>query len=399
MMIFLTSVVLAENTPYWWGRYGVLLKDKASGDAIASIGHIKHLVTKTSLYFKDAYPSGSAEVTAMMNEPWFIDSSNDREALTVGRLRDVATVIFDEVALNGADRLEHTKWIVDASPFFSPKQLKSGAVMKGPIQSDGVIYPWAPKFASERSKTPVTMNRLKFTFAFELPFSRDKGVEKKVIPKGTPHQEYKFYRPLDLGEGRLPLVVYLTGDGGYVGNAARFSRNGHYRSYVLTFKNATNSNIDFMIERIEDTIRNEKVDPRRIYIKSFSRGGVALMDLLNRRPDLITVAWFVDPGVSQLGLRDNPFRDRSWSAGSPTPQQVVFAKKLKANGVYVILSPAQKQGNRSVWTRAEMRAFYRLFSQYGVRVKYSVLPGSHGASNGHALRDFRYWTYMFQCRK
>ncbi|MDC0088085.1 hypothetical protein OAI07_00930 [Akkermansiaceae bacterium] len=406
----LSGGVSMANTPYWWGEYGVLPKESSASTAIASVSHLKHLVEKTDLYFKKSYSSGSGRVSAIMQESWFTDTSNNGEALTAGLLRYVGTVIYDKIAIenppeirgNGVDVSLNTKWMADASPFHQAKYLLSGGDVKTPINSDGVIYPWSPQFAKSADKSLVTMGRLRFTFTFELESSRDKSRWVTVVPEGQPFQEYKLYKPSDAnrGKGKLPLVVDLTGDGGYSGDSTRFARHGQYRAYVLAFKHANNTNIDFIIQKIEELISGESVDKKRIYVKGYSRGGVALMDLLHRRPDLVTVAWFVDPGISQLGLHDNPFRERTWTANNATSEQVVFAKKLKSNQVHVILSPAQaNRGGGALWSQQEMREFYRLFSKYGVDVKYSILPGNHGSSNAYAVYDFRYWSYMFQLSK
>ncbi len=391
------------NTPYWWGQYKVLAGDQSPGSATASIAHLKHLVAKTDSYFKASYPSGSGRIAAIMKEPWYTDSSNNNQALKVGLLRDVSEVIYDKIAAesppqvlkNGLDRALHTKWIVDASPFYQEKQLRVGAKITKPIASGGVIYPWSPSFAKTSKNTKVTINRLKFTFSFELPSTRDRSVWVSHIPEGKPYNEYKLYTPANLGTGKLPLVVDLTGDGGYSGDSSLFSRYGHYRSYVLAFKNANNPLLDSIIEKIEEVIANGSVDPKRVYVKSYSRGGVLLMELLHKRPDLITVAWFVDPGISSLGLGDNPFRNREWDPLRPTRQQISFAKRLKSSQVNIILSPCQNTGNSAIWTAAEMLKFYQLFSNYGVNVKYSMLRGNHGFCNGDAIYDFRYWNYMF----
>lgn len=404
---FIYSGIVTASNPYWWTTYDVLSLDEAEDDALATLGQVKYLVSKTELYFNDSYESGAAEVSNLMQQSWFLDISNNNRVIAHGELKYISSVIYDKIFAedppdilgNGTDRSINTKWMVDASPFYDSEFLLSGGNFNKPINSNESIYPWSLASEDDLNNSPVTIGQLKFVFSFELASSFDTTASTTVIPGGDTLKEYQLYKPTIVGDEDRPLVVNLTGDGGYSGASTRFSRRGQYESYVLSFRYANNFNFDFIIQTVEELIAIESIDPRRIYFTGYSRGGVALMDILNKRPDLCSVAWFIDPGISSLGLSDNPFRDRSWTATAATAEQIAFAKKLQANQVTVMLSPADRSGNSAIWTKAEMIEFYKLFYNNDVNVLYSVLPRNHGISVSRAVYDFRYWDHMFQTKK
>ena len=414
---FLISNLKAQNIPHWWTEYSVLSDVQAKDGSPSTLGQLKHFLSKTVDYFNNSLDEKAGdELDQVLMEDWFLDNSNNNNVVTLGEFKRVAKLFYDRLlashppqfAGNGTDIAWDTRWLVDTSPFYSDADLgREESLPSLPLFGDSTVtsgypdeghYPWSIGDDDDDDESLLLNGQLKFAFSFELPNSLDQTPDQVISPDGSTNKEYRLYSPPNAGERALPLYVFLSGDGGYSGSPF-FCRYGQYRAHLLNFRNANNANYDSMVSIIEKMAARRDVDEKRVYIIGYSRGGVALMDILNRRPDLVTVAWFFDPGISGLGLSDNPFRDRDWSLDTVTIEQSDFANRLKLNEVSVYLTPAQNTGNGSIWTRAELKRFYNLFTESGVECSYGILPRNHGISLSRGYNDLRYWKEMSKVSK
>jgi len=322
---------LKAGDPYWWQEHGLNNSNESNDEALATIGQLKHVVDKTIDYLEVALvDNGGAgtEVLALRNQSWFTSTSNSKIVPTIGQLKYVMAPIYDRlrdaypseyVPLNpnaqpaswrGIDPAWNTRWMADISPFYSHEELSTALVLPrvpllGSTPRTGVYsavshYPWTEQLEDNKDTSLLTLGQLKFACSFETPASFDSGTV--TTTQYHSNRNLTVYIPSNIqAEERLPLYIHLSGSEGTgststtLPNWVSQGKNRAYAIYIGSLSSRVESSFTIMEGVIDSFIEEHQVDPNRIYFSGFSLGGSVLMDFLHRRPDLITVAWFIEP--------------------------------------------------------------------------------------------------------
>jgi len=421
---------LKAGDPYWWQEHGLNNSNESNDEALATIGQLKHVVDKTIDYLEVALvDNGGAgtEVLALRNQSWFTSTSNSKIVPTIGQLKYAMAPIYDRLreaypseyfrygtSARGLDPAWNTRWMADISPFYSHEELSTALVLPrvpllGSTPSTGVYstvshYPWTEQIEDNEDANLLTLGQLKFACSFETPASFDTGTLTPLTTYSGNKRMFT-YTPSDIQESeRLPLYIHFSGDSGG-GNTPsslpNWASQGRNRAYVLYFESIGASSLEstFSLKEalIETFIEENQVDTDRIYFSGFSRGGVILMDFLHRRPDLIAVAWFIDPGTPALGLSTNPLKSTAgvgWTSAGATDEQTAFAQNIAQNNVRLILTMAEHRDNGGIVTLSEGLEYYKLFYENNVSILYSCNPWIHGTSANIVGYDRRYHRYI-----
>lgn len=412
ILLFALPLIGTSSVPYWWETYDVKLRNKKNGEELATYSDLKDAVEKTILYFNASFENGANEkVTSLPTGKW-AQSKSSAKNFKVKDLKKIATPLYDNLleahprTLNkfGFETSWNTQWMMNVTPFYKVKQLIGAAkAPKSPrkaVFNEESHYPWDKEGKIIKNGSKVTIDLLKYIFSFELPETKDKNERKIIEVVGDPIKEYRYYEPTNVKKSeKLPLYVFLTGDGDYGHDPTRWARQGKQRAFCIEVKHAVNQNINFIIDTIASFSKRPNVDAKRVYVLGFSRGGISIMDLINRRPDLIAVAWIMDPGSYTMALPDNPFKTPRWFQSDFTRAQKKFATKLKKHNVTVIISPASSYTIRAICTPEELVKIYTLLAKNGVKVYYGPLPRHHGPAQQAAFLDFRFWNFISSIRK
>lgn len=121
-----------------------------------------------------------------------------------------------------------------------------------------------------------------------------------------------MFHPTDLGPGeKAPLVLFLQGmaDRGtdnvhqtdWINGLVRNTQSGEHAAYVLapqidtkswfqSYGNAPTPAMKLTIAAIKQVVKNENVDPSRVYVTGLSMGGMGTWDILGREPGTFAAA-------------------------------------------------------------------------------------------------------------
>jgi hypothetical protein len=93
-VVALTSAV-AQTSPEWWARRGVLTAEAANDFAALNAGQLKHLAYMAWLEL-DSLPGGAGF------EPAFTNAGNDYAAVNIGQLKEIARPFYDRLGSTNA---------------------------------------------------------------------------------------------------------------------------------------------------------------------------------------------------------------------------------------------------------------------------------------------------------